>query len=260
MDLTRLLMLRLQGAPIDMPIANGKDSPAPPPAPDPRVQIEAEAKAKPSVYSPFGNTVYSGSPNDGSYRADVTLSPREEALYRGRSDIAQALLGRSAEGIKGLPVGYQFNGADDPTTNRFFTNQKKLLDTTFDRDETRERQRLANQGIPEGSEAYTAAMDDFSRRKSDAYDTAAANALTTGFNQDIATRQQNYNEIAAALGGSQLTPVTGGGGGVDTSGAFANQQAGLNRSYQGALAGYQGDVGTTNTALVGGATVAAAFI
>ncbi len=234
----------------------GKSSKPPkaPPAPDPRVQIEAEAKARPSVYSPFGSSVYSGDPTNGTFRQDISLSPDEQALYEGRTDIAKALLGRGSDALEGIPVGYNFNGATDPSTNRFFSAQKALLDPVFARNEEALWQRLANQGIPMGSEAYDREIENFRKSKDASYEQAAADALSKGFSQDIATRQQNLNEVAQALGGAQLTPVGAGGGGgapLDTSGAFAAQQAGQNRAYQGALAGYNADVAQQNAAMGG---------
>lgn len=227
-----------------------KDSPSPPKAPapiDPSVQISAEARARPSVFSPYGTSVYSGDPNvTGSFRQDITLSPEQQRQFQGRNQVAEALLGRSNKALAGLPVGYEFTGAENPTTNRFFMNQKKMLDEAFNDDEERLHQRLANQGLPTGSEAYNEELDRFQRGRSDALEKASADALQLGFGQDIATRQQNLNEIAQALGGSQLTPV-GQAPGIDTSGAFANQQAAQNRQYQGQVAGYNADVASQNS-------------
>lgn len=243
-------LVRWLYTPITFSMEKGGGAPPPPPTPSLRSQI-------PSVFTPAGSRQVSTDPNNpGGVKITETLSPEQERIYHGRSDIAEALLGRSAEAVGSMPASYRFAGADDPAANRFFTAQKKLLDTTFDRDEERERQRLVNQGIPEGSEAYTSAMDEFSRRKADAYEMASANALSTGFSQDIAERQQNYNEIAAALGGSQPVPI----GQQDISSAVAAQQAAQNRAYQGQIAGYQADVGQTNAMIGAGGVTLAAFV
>lgn len=229
----------------------GSPPPAPPP-PDPANQITAQAKALPSIYSPYGSQVYSGDPNvAGSFQRTDTLAPSQQRQFNASNQIAEALLNRTNQAIPQMPVGYAFNGAKDPTTNVHFQNQKKLLDTVFTRDEERERQRLANQGLPEGSQANREAMDDFARRKADAYESAAANALTEGFRQDITTRQQNLNEIAQALGGTQLQPIGTAGAPLDVASAYAAQQAGLNRQYQGQLAGYNADVASNNSTTSG---------
>lgn len=229
----------------------GGSPPAPPAPPDPNVQIAAQARALPSIFTPTGSRVFSGDPNEGTFQAVETLAPSQQRQLEGRNQVAEALLGRSNRALSGLPVGYDFRGAEDPTTNRFFMNQKKLLDRAFGEDEERLEQRLANQGLPMGSEAYNEEMDRFRRTRADSLESAAADALQTGFSQDIATRQQNLNEIAQALGGSQLQPIGGAGNPVDPAAAFANQQAGLNRQYQGQLAGYNADVAGQNS-LMGG--------
>ena len=257
MDLTRFVMLRLQGAPFDRPITNGKSSPKPPPAPDPRVQIEAEARARPSTFTPYGNAVYSGNPADGTFREDISLAEPEQKRLDSVRRISQAQL-------DSLNPNYEFDGATDPTTNRVYTAQKELLDKGFDREEERLGQRLANQGIPMGSEAYATEMENFRESRAAADRQAAAGALDQGYRQDLTTRQQQYAELAALLGASPSMPTAGGG--VDVASAFGNAQAGRNAAYQGQVAGHQADVGTTNAALgaagaVGGSyLMASAFI
>jgi hypothetical protein len=244
-------LVRWLFTPITFSMEKGGGGPPPaPPVPSVRSQI-------PSIFTPAGSRQVGSDPaNPGGVKITETLSPEQQRIYGGRSDIAEALLGRSSEAIGAMPASYRFAGAEDPAANRFFSAQKKLLDTTFDRDEERERQRLVNQGIPEGSEAYTSALDDFSRRKADAYEMASANALSTGFNQDITERQQNYNEIAAALSGSQPMPI----GQQDISGAIAANQAAQNRAYQGQIEGYRADVGSSNAMIGAGGLTLAAFV
>ena len=241
---------------------NGKsDPPQAPPPPNPSDQIVAQAKAQPSTYTPFGNIVYSGDPTvAGSYRADVTLSDAEKEKQKNKDDIARALAERGKEGLSAIPSGFTFDGAKDPTTNRFFENQRQLLDRTFDRDEERLTQQLANQGIPMGSDAYNTEVENFRRSKDDALKRASADALGQGYSQAIGTRQQNLNEVAQALGGQQLTPVGSSAPSIDTANAYAAQQAGLNRQYQGQMAGYNADVAGTNAGIGAAASIAAAFI
>lgn len=264
MDLTRILALLRQGASIDASIFNKDSPPTPPAPPDPAKQIAAQATATPSTFTPFGSVQYSGDPTGGDptkpYRADVTLSPTEEALYRGRTDIARAMLGRAGTSAGTLSPTFEFNGGSDPTTNRFFMAQKALLDPVFAKQTDALDQKLANQGLPDGSDAADYERMQLRKSQDQAYSQAASDSLGAGFNQDLAARQQNYNEIAAALAGAQLQNSGGTGGGIDTTNAFANQQAGLNRQYQGQLTGYQADVSNTNTGIGAAAAIAAAFI
>lgn len=238
---------------------DSKDAPPSPPDPlDPRLQIAAEARAMPSVYSPFGNAVFSGDPTAGTFRQDITLSPEEMALYRGRSGVAQAMLNRA--GDKELTSSYEFRGAEDPTTNRFFTQQKKLLDKAFDEDEERLEQRLANQGLPMGGEAFDGEFDNFRQSRADSLERASTNALTEGFRQDLTERQQNFNEIAAALGGAQLTPVGTAGSGPDVSNAFTNYQAGRNNQFNAQMGAYNADVAQQNQTMGTAGTIGASVL
>jgi len=59
--------------------------------------------------------------------------------------------------------------------------------------------------------------------------------------QDLQTREEQYNEIAAALGGSQLQPVGayagGSGGSVDATGAFNAQNNAKLANYNAGVEG-----------------------
>lgn len=269
----------------DLFVLRFKDEPSPPPAPapvaSPQEQISAQARAIPSYYGPSGTRVVSGDPNvTGSFRIDETMSPEQQAIYSGRNSVAQALLGRASAGLGStpatftdnasrLPGTFTFSGADDPTTAAFFQNQKKLLDKTFAQDETRLDDKLVNQGLPMGSEAYDKEMANFRQSKDDAYARAAADALQAGFGQELSTRQQRQNEsqldyqrglstrqqalneVAQALGGSQLTPIGQTGALVDPAAAFASAEAARNRQYQGDLANYNAGVASNNATMGG---------
>lgn len=233
-----------------------KDSPSPPaapPVPDPSVQVQAQARAMPSAYTPSGSRVFSGNPDDGTFGYTETYAPSQQRQFDARNRIAEQLGARAEYQLPKIPGDpFKFQGATDPTTNAYFQAQKGLLDQSFGREDERLDQKLVNQGIPMGSEAYREQMDDQSRRKADAYTQASAAALDKGYGQALGTRQQNYNELASLLGGQQLQPVSGGGGGgLDVASAFANQQAGQNRAYQGALAGYNADVAGNNSTMGG---------
>jgi hypothetical protein len=248
MDLIRWLLKLL---PLPLYFKDSGDPPKAPEPVDPSVQIAAQAKAMPSIYGPSGSRVMSGDPTAGTFRMDETLSPEQQALYEGRTGVAQQLLDRGSTSLKGLPVNYEWKGAEDPTTNRLFTEQQKLLDKSFGRQEENLDQKLSNQGLPMGSDAYDKEFSDFRQSKNDAYNKAAADSLQAGSSQSLAERQQNLNEVAQSLGGSQLTPVGQGGNPIDVSGAYAQNQAGKNTAYQGQLAGYNADVQSGNSTTTG---------
>ena len=231
-----------------------KDSPSPPapaPIPDPANQVRAQAAATPSAYTPQGSRVYSGDPNTpGSFRYTETYSPSGQRQFDTRNAIAENLLGRAEQQIPQIPATpFEFNGATDPTTNHAYRAQEELLNRSFDRDRTALEQRLANQGLPMGGEAYERELENFDRSKAASLTQAAAGANQQGYNQAIGTRQQNYNELAALLGGQQLSPVATapGAGAINTGGAYANQQDAINRNYQNQLGQYNAGVASNNS-------------
>jgi len=241
-----------------------KDSPsapAPAPVPDPSASVLAQARALPSVYGPGGTSIYSGDPNvAGSFRRTDTLSPDQQRQFDAKNQINDQVLSRTNAAIGAMPTGpYAFDGATDPTTNKVYGAQETLLNRSFDRDRTQLEQRLANQGIPMGSEAWQREIEDFDRSKAASLTQAAAGSIQQGFSQDVATRQQNYNEVAAALGGSQLTPVGSGGNPVDVSSAFAAQQAGQRQQYQAGQDQYNAGVSQNNQLLSTAGTVAGMY-
>lgn len=226
-----------------------------------------------------------------------------------------------------------------------YEKARLMLDPTYGRMQEQLDQKLVNQGLPIGSEAYGQANDVFGRERSNAYNEAALNAIIQGANEEqnqfgralstrqqgvneivaalggaqaqtgqeygrtlstrqqqagerdsdfarqlatrgqqaaefgddfgrslsrdsalysgelgldqdararaLAQRQQQYNELAALLGGQQLNPLNPSGGQVDVGGAYMNQQAGLNRQYQSQLAGYNAGVAGDNATMGG---------
>ena len=257
--------------------------------------------------------------------------------------------------LKGMSDTPWSSGVDgSKVSNAVYAKAKALLDPTYGRMQQDLDQKLVNQGLPIGSEAYGQANDVFGRERSNAYNTAAQDAIIQGaqeeqnqfgralstrqqgvneiagalsgaqtqsgaeygrqantrqiqsgdisdifqrelakrgqqsgeFGDDFARRQgqqeavfsgeraltaddqsraltqrqQQYNELAALLGGQQLNPLNASGGGLDTSSAFANQQAGRNQQYQGQLADYNAGVASNNSNTAAMAAIAAAMI
>lgn len=248
-----------------------KSSPTPPPpqpVPDPTKEISAQAKATPSAYTPYGSRVYSGSPNDGTFAYTETLGPAEQQQKDLRDQVTLSLMGRAQNQIPNIPAdpfdygNFQFD-PNDPVTNQTWEAQKGLLDPYFAREETRLDQKLANQGIPMGAEAYRDEVDQFRKTKASSYDQAAANALDRGFSQakttydtnyqtGLGTRQQNYNELAALLGGQQLNNINYNPGTmVDPSSAYARSQSVQNANYQNRIGQYNAGVASNNNMMSG---------
>jgi hypothetical protein len=275
--------------------------------------------------------------SEGTWAQEITLDPSQQRQFEARNRIAEQMLGRASNQFGQLPTTpFAFNSksvnpndqqsqqlvqrlksfSDTPFTpnldgssirDAVYGKAKMLLDPTYGRMQEQLDQKLVNQGLPIGSEAYGQANDVFGRERSNAYETAALDAVMQGANEEqnqfgrqlstrqqaineilnalqgsqsqfgqdysreyganqdemgrqLTARQQQYNELAALLGGQQLNPLTPSGGGLDANTAYANQQAGVNRQYQGQLAGYNAGVSQNNATIGGLFSLAAAAI
>jgi hypothetical protein len=186
----------------------------------------------------------------------------------GYGEAGNALLS-NVKGMLSTPVDMAQFGAAPTYDENFRIQQRQNLITraqpTFDQQRSALETRLANQGIQQGSQAYTAAMDDYSRGFNDfllGADINAGNAAAGEYgrmqmarqnqiNEAYLPRNQELNTLSALLSGSQVsspqfvsTPQTQVAG-VDTSAALGmNQQ---NALMQQQLAASQ------NNAMMGGA-------
>jgi hypothetical protein len=243
-------------------ILYGKDAPDPPAPVDPANQVRAQAAATPSAFTPYGSRVYTGDPNvPGSFRYTETFSPQVQKQFDAKNRIAEAILGRTERQLPNIPEKPIEAGMGDAGTQAYWNREKGLLDQVYKEQDDRLDQKLANQGLPMGSEAYKEERDRFDTTQAANYERAAQGAVGAGFNQALAARQQNYNELAAALGGQQLTPInTQPGSFVDPTAAQQMYQQGVNNQYQGQLANHNANVATQNSAMGSAATVAAAML
>lgn len=167
-------------------------SPSPPPPPDYAGAATAQGAANldaarassklsnPSFSNPLGQREvtfgYQGDP-DAVYVSD-TLSPlgqsnfdAEQRIKSQLSGIAEGGLGRvgttmetpfDTSSISPKPIASDIQGRDLSTQSLIERNQPMM-----DRQRGQLEQRLANQGIPIGSEAYQNAMDDLARQEND---------------------------------------------------------------------------------------------
>lgn len=161
---------------------------------------------------------------------------------------------------------FDYNTATPDAAKAQYNKTVALLDPEFKKQDNAFEQRQNNAGIPVGSDAYNDALRQHENDKNFALSQAAQDATTLGSNMamqqfntnygnaqgeyqmgqaqrdagqqraltayntnaqnDIAARQQNYNELASLLGGQQLNPINAGGGGgnapLDVAGAYNN--------------------------------------
>lgn len=261
--------------------------PAPPPAPDytgaaiataagnaDAARIAAKAN-RVSQYTPYGNLVYTSGVNgdQDQWRADVTLTPQQQALLDSQNRMSQGLATVGEQG-----VGYVSNALDNsfdwdsinastPQAQAGNAGWKRAFDAinarqnpVWDRDQARLENQLVNQGIRSGTEAWNNAQDDFSRRRNDfslAAQLQAGQEEGRQFGLDQTARQQAIQEqsfarneplnmLNAVRSGAQVTnpnfvgvPQQANAGGPDLLGAA---QAG----YGGQMAGYNAQMAQYN--------------
>lgn len=178
----------------------------------------------------------------------ITLSPEEQAKLRQQQQIALSLGGLAQNRIGqiptdkftlyGMPAGVDSlgDGNYDATRQRveeaLYGRSAAYLDPQYQAEERALETKLANQGIPLGSRAYSQAMTDYRRSRDDAYARARADAIAAGgaedsrlFGQNLTSaqfmndararaiqealleRSQPMNELAALLQGAPALNV-----------------------------------------------------
>jgi hypothetical protein len=289
----------------DGPVAECK-KPKAPAAPDPNVVANAQnqqnqqaanynaALNRTNTYTPYGSQEYSVSgtdPRTGApiYRQDIKLDPQLEQAYRQQlsqnlqlGDAAGSKIGeiqgQSPFSLSGLPeISGDYEGLRKQQSDAVYGRQAAYLDPQFKQGEDALRSRLANQGVVEGTEAYTNAMGDFNRGKEFSYGQARDSAVAAGgqeadraYGQQLSTRnqmlseyltgrQQPYSELAQLRG---LSPV-------DMPQFQGMSEVGINPSditgaigqqYQGQMDAYNAKVQQRNALLQGAASVGGAFL
>lgn len=244
------------------------DAPSPPPAPDPVATAAAQTQSNKDTaiananlnrfdqYSPQGSVKYNvvGTNPDGTpkYEQTTSYSPGEQGIYdtnlATRQNIGQ--IGQEQSARIGELLGTPVNLNNDAVEGRLFDLGRARLDPMLDQERTKLEQRLANQGIGIGTEAYDRAMGLQGQRANDAYNSLLLGGRKQAVTEALTERNQPINEISALMSGSQVSqPQFTGFQPV----AQANTDvAGItNAAYQNSLKAYQLDQQNDN-AMMGG--------
>jgi hypothetical protein len=228
-------------------VAQSKGGGTAPAPPDPAVQTNAEAAAnRYNTVGPGGSTSWQqgdvqiigydakGNPQYGNqWTQQTTLDPAEQHQYDTRNQIASQLLDSASNRIPEFADNaFSFDSATPEVAKAQYAKNVALLQPEFEKATNSWEQRMANAGLPVGSEAYTDSQKGLMSSQNEALRSAAADAVTQGNQLSQTERQQNYNELAAALGSSQVqTPTAGAFTPTDVAGAYQQQ-------YQGQLANW----------------------
>jgi hypothetical protein len=213
----------------------GKSAPTPPPPPDPSIAIAEQGRQQRiNVISPFGTTRFTGAggePISDITRTDV-LDPSQQRQFDIRNRLGEALLGQAETQVGQFDVSpFEFRGAETGQ-NVTFNRQAQLLQPEFEKQEERLRQNLSNQGIPIGSELFDERLQKLRDDQGRTLSGLASQTDVTGFAQAVSTRQQRFNELAALLGGQQLTPQNVQTQPINVQGAFNAQQAAQQSAFE----------------------------
>lgn len=194
-----------------------------------------------------------GTNADGTprYKQTQQYSPEQQVLYDQQNNIAQQLggfaedsLGRVQEttgkdfnfngstamrtsasggelqngldysGVSAMPTGDSFDATSKAAADAVYKQAASRLDPQYAQEEAKMRARLAASGITENSQAYTREMDNFGRRRTDAYDQANYSSIGAG----LAAQNQGWQQALAAR--------QQGVGEINTQGAFHNEAQG----------------------------------
>ncbi len=196
-------------------------SPAPPPAPDPVATANAQTASNKATsiaqyglgatdqITPYGNLSYTqgGTWSDGTphFTATQTLSPEQQNLYNLGTQ-TQSNLGNigveQSDKVRGLlNTPFDLNSS---INNQQSDIAAKLLDPQWQQRQSALETQLANQGVQQGSEAYTNAQRDFGMQRDNAYNSALLAGRGQASTEALAQRNQPLNEISALMSNSQV--------------------------------------------------------
>lgn len=199
------------------------------------------------TYTPYGSLTYSQDPNDpDKWSSNIQLSPEQQQLLNQQNQTSAGLA--NLQGAATDRVGQSLNSpyarVYDPTrdTNQATDLIMSRLAPQFQRDENALENKLVNQGLMRGSEAFDQAMQQFGQTKNDAYTQAALQGINLGqsqqqlqYQQEMANRNAPINELSAIRSGSQVTNPSFQNAPGQTFTGGANYSGAANSQYQSAL-------------------------
>lgn len=278
----------------------GGGAPSAPAAPDPNTVDQAQTASNqqtalynfglnnPNTYTPLGNlttTTDTSNPNEPTTTQNISLTPAEQQILdQNQSNITQqgAVANTALQGVQNqFNTPYNVTGAAGQTPsqqdlmgdltnteNALYGQQTQYLDPQFQQSQEQLQSQLANQGIPQGSDAYNTAMNNLALQKQQAYSNANMNAISGGtaaqsqlaqtglanqaqqaqlYSQQYAAPLQYYDSL---MSGTQ--PTMPQFSGVNTSNAAPTNVAGAYQNqYQGQLNSYNAAVGSSNSSTSG---------
>jgi hypothetical protein len=193
-----------------------------------------------SGLTPWGTAAQAG--RLGATTSAYGFGPRQERIDTSRQGTPQLQTSLDFGGVQDVAgSGQQRQRAEDA----IYQSATSRLDPQWQQRQQSMESDLANRGISQNSEAYTRAMEDFNRQRTDAYQQAQMGAITGGgaeaqrnYGMDIGLRQQQVGEIGQQ--GAFTNQALGQGFGFGQQarqGQLSAQQAAYGQGLQGAQFG-----------------------
>jgi hypothetical protein len=198
-------------------------APKAPPAPDPYATANAQTQTnrdsatsqqylnQTNQTNPYGSLNYSttGYNPDGTpiRTATTTFSPTMQGLFDQEQEFDKRTnqIGidqtKRLEGVLSQPI----NINNEATESRLMELGRKRLDPRFAQEDEALRNRLANQGVAVGSDAYNSEYDRFNQGKNDAYNQLLLGGRGQAVQEALTERNQPINEITALMSGGQVS-------------------------------------------------------
>lgn len=203
----------------------GKDSPSPPPAPDyagaaqvtaagnKDAAIAAQRGSMINQYTPYGNLTYSEAGQDSRgnpyYNANIDLSQSGQQMLDQQNKLGTGLFNAQDQALNQVnSQGPMDLNSVQSVADKAYGNYTSRLDPQWQAATTSEENKLVNQGLRPGMEAYDNDMRDFNNSKNDAYtqaNTAAINTMPQTYQLAASQYSQPLNQLNALRTGSQVT-------------------------------------------------------
>jgi hypothetical protein len=197
----------------------GNDAPAPP---DPKVVAEAQTKSNKETAianaylnridqtSPFGTSTYQvvGTNPDGTpkFSQSTQFSQPVQGLFDTNMALSQGMGDIGQMQLSGLKEQYaQPFDLNTETENRISALRSARLDPELQRQDEALRNKLTNQGIREGTEAWDRALERQGRMATDSRNQLWLDARQQGAQEALLQRQLPLNEFNALRSGTQVS-------------------------------------------------------
>lgn len=142
-----------------------------------------------------------------TYSSTSALTDKEQAVFDANQS-SRLGMGELAGQQIGFLKDYMSAPPDFDTSaieGRLSELASQRIDPRMEQQRAALEQRLANQGLTQGSAAWNAEMSQFGQTQNDAYNQLALTGRGQAMSELMAMRNQPLNEISALLSGSQVS-------------------------------------------------------